>query len=528
MIKNSKYNFFLYYNNKKDLCIKNINMKKLKLSSLICSSLFVLASCQNFTPNENNNETENSKINSVISSIEVKEINSSNVSLSNIDSAIIVSALTGGDIEKPNKQKLYFSFDEKENNLLGNELSFGESNLTKSIDKRHHKTLKEFLKEKEMVKKAYLSGKKVYSSLKTSESILKEGKEIIFNVLKDDEHYDKKPSILYKISKKANFWIDKEVVGTLDEKAINKSIKYWDEKAYPIVTSKFGVAPLPPNDVDGDEKINLFITPLKEQGLFGYFDSTDVINEDNSPYSNKTDMLYINSNVFKKGEVNEDAANGTLIHEFQHMVNFNNKVTLRLNNKKEPIYEDRWLDEGMSTYAEQLGGFGLPKNDLFSASYLSDFFDNPSKVQVITNDSGLNYGASLLFVLYLVEQYGEGVLNKLTISDKGGIANVEAVTGKEFNKLFRDWGTALLLSGSGKNKKFDFKSVNLHKSYGQYNLDGINLSNIVENPNKKIGYNMFNWSINYLKINNLKKANLNMNIKHNNTGVLSNNLVKLK
>ena len=232
--------------------------------------------------------------------------------------------------------------------------------------------------------------------------------------------------------------------------------------------------------------------------------------------------------MFKLGESSVDAANGTLIHEFQHMVNFNVKVTQRLNQKKDPIYEDRWLDEGMSTYAEQLGGYGLPANDEFSAQYLQSFFKDPSVVPIVTNDGTINYGTSLLFVLYLVEQYGADVLKKLTISDKGGIENIEYVTGKPFKTTFNEWATAMLLSGSKKDAKFDFKSVNLHKKYGKFTLDGVNLNNSINEFPKKAGFNMYNWTVNYIKLDDLAKNKVNMNIKHNGKGTLSASLIKIK
>jgi len=232
--------------------------------------------------------------------------------------------------------------------------------------------------------------------------------------------------------------------------------------------------------------------------------------------------------MFKKGEASEHYAKSTLIHEFQHLVNFNVKVTQRLIKKQEPIMEDRWLNEGMSTYAEQLGGLGLPVGDMFAVTYLNSFFNEPEKSPVVTNDQGLNYGAVYLFVLYLVEQYGENSLSKLTQSDKGGIANVELVTKTPFKKTFTDWATALLLSGSGKNPKYDFKSVDLHKTYGKVTLDGINLKNVLNQFPNQASLESNNWSVNYIKLDNLASQNLNLNFLNSGKATLTTNLVKLK
>jgi hypothetical protein len=503
-------------------------MRKNKYLALLAISSLFFNACQNTVSNTFQNEiTEQVTVNAVIDATDIKELKNLNSTISNTASGIIVATLSGGDIydgdenNKPLKQKLYFNFQDPTDL---NKIEFGKQNSEKIKDKRHGRNPEQFLKEKNKAKKVFKAGKFIKS--KISNAAISQGSSRSFNVLiGDDGNFEKRTAILHKISKTALFWLDKKMVGKIDEKALTNSIKYWEEKAFPIVTSKFGAAPMPPNDVDGEAKINLFLTPL-EEGLYGYFYSADVMS-DGSPESNKTDMLYINSSIFAPGKSDENAANGTLIHEFQHMVNYNNKVTQRINQKKEPLYEDAWVDEGMSTYAEQLGGYGLPYNDTFSAAYLSKFFKNTSSIQIVTNGE-INYGTSLLFILYLVEQYGVDVLKKLTTSNKAGIENIELVTGKPFKTTFNDWATALLLSGSKKNPKYDFESVDLHKNYGKYNLDGVNLLNIVNKYPQKVGFNMYNWTANYIKLDSISKSNLNMSIKHNGKGTLTTTFVKLK
>lgn len=497
-------------------------MKNTKVLAILASISLFFSACQENAPlNQTNLYSEDVSINSVVKASDVIELKSLNSTISDTDSGVIVATLSGGELDTGLKQKLYFNFQDP---TSSKELEFNDSNLQKQKDKRHGKSFQQFIKEKNKAQKAYKAGRVIKS--KPVNAILKVGSTRSFNVLVgDDGKFVKRNAVLQKISKNGLFWVDKEAINNIDEKALEKSVKYWEEKAFPIVTSKFGPAPVPPADVDGEAKIHLFLTPL-EEGLYGYFYSADVM-YDGSPESNKADMLYINSDIFLPGKLDENSANGTLIHEFQHLVNFNNKVTQKINNKKEPVYEDSWLDEGMSTYAEQLGGYGLPKNDEFSAKYLKSFFGNTSKVPIVTN-STINYGTSLLFVLYLVEQYGVDVLKKLTLSDKSGIENIELMTGKPFKNTFNDWATALLLSGSSKYSKYDFKSVNLHKSYGEIKLDGVNLNNLVNSYPQKVGFSMSNWTVNYLKLDNLSKNKVNMNIKHNGNGTLTTTLVKLK
>ncbi len=502
-------------------------MKRIKSLAFLVSTLITIIACQDNAPLLSDVTTENNSvnINSVLQAIDLKELKNSNNSITDINSAVIIATLTGGEIDPNVKQKLYFNFENPLNSNTS-EISFGNKNISRSSDKRHHRTIKDYNKEKSKTKKAFKLRRSIKS--KSTNAILKQGDIRFFNVLLDDNgKYEKREAILHKISKTAQFWLDKKAVGSIDEKILEKSVKYWETKAFPIVTSKFGDAPMPPNDVDGEVKINLFLTPL-EKGLYGYFYSADVLPDETTPETNKMDMLYINSDIYKTGEANLDAANGTLIHEFQHLVNFNVKVTQKLNQKKEPIYEDVWLNEGMSTYSEQLGGYGLPANDEFSAQYLQSFFNDTSVVPIVTNEGTINYGTSLLFVIYLVEQYGVDILKKLTSSDKSGIENIEYVTGKPFKTTFNQWATAILLSGSKKDSKFDFKSVSLHKKYGKFNLDGVNLQNTINKFPKKVGFNMYNWTVNYIKVDDLAKNKMNIDIKHNGKGTLSASLVKLK
>lgn len=502
-------------------------MKKRSLAFLSIP-LIILAACQEQSPLLSDVQLNDNQVsaNAILKSVNVQEIKNTNALISDTSEAIVVATMTGSDIDSNLKQKLYFNFEDTNSSDTGKEIIFGNNNITKVSDKRHHKNINDFNKEKSQAKKAFKLGRSFKN--RPTNAIPREGSLRAFNVLLDDNgKYEKRNAVLYKVSKTANFWLDKKISSDIDEKALAKSIKYWEEKAFPIVTTKFGQAPMPPNDVDGEARINLFLTPL-DTGLYGYFYSADVLADETTPETNKTDMLYINSDIFKPGEADENSANGTLIHEFQHMVNFNVKVTQRLNQKKDPIYEDRWVDEGMSTYSEQLGGYGLPANDEFSAQYLQTFFKDTSVVPIVTNSGEINYGTSLLFVLYLVEQYGPDVVKKLTSSDKSGIENIEYVTGKPFKTVFNEWATAMLLSGSKKDAKFDFKSVNLHKNYGKIKLDGVSLNNLVNEFPKKAGFNMYNWTVNYIKLSDISKNKVNMSIKHNGKGTLTTSLVKIK
>jgi hypothetical protein len=471
--------------------------------------------------------------NSVLSPLDINEVRDGKATLKNIDSGVLISTFSGGKLDDKNDvQKLSLTFAAGQTNTNGGRKNI---NIARSTDPellvdRHGQTEMDYLNEISLVNDAYRSGREIANKSAFINNVLKEGAMRTFKLENEDtKKIEERPVILKKATNSAYFWVAKNEINDIDETVFQNSVNYWESTAYPLVTKKFGAAPLPPNDVDGEAKINIYIDTIsKNKGLFGYFSPVDVVGSNKQPQSNKTDMLYLNSWMFKNGEASEHYAKSTLIHEFQHLVNFNVKVTQRLIHKKQPILEDRWLNEGMSTYAEQLGGLGLPVGDMFAVTYLNSFFNDPGKFPVVTNDAGLNYGAVYLFVLYLVEQYGDSTLAKLTQSDKSGIANVELVTKAPFKKTFTDWATAVLLSGSSKNAKYDFKSIDLHKTYGKVTLDGINLKNTINQFPNQANVEANNWSVNYIKLDNIANQNLNLSLKNTGGAVLTANLVKLK
>src|SRR5947208_2358090 len=64
---------------------------------------------------------------------------------------------------------------------------------------------------------------------------------------------------------------------------------------------------------------------------------------------------------------------GTFLHELQHLISFNQHVLIRGGNQ-----EDLWLDEALSSFAEELGGRSfLPDSTTFETYVSSDLADFP-------------------------------------------------------------------------------------------------------------------------------------------------------
>src|SRR2546427_4224429 len=147
----------------------------------------------------------------------------------------------------------------------------------------------------------------------------------------------------------------------------------------------------------------------------------------------------------------------TFTHEFQHMINYVQHVLVRGGQP-----EEGWVDEGLSRYAEELGGRSYLPGDQasFSQYAIGNVFDayqylsaTGNSPLVIPEDNGTlaDAGASWLFMRYLVDQlrtdtsFGASavVTRKLVQTSLTGAANVGAQTGEAFE--------APLVRGGGAN-----------------------------------------------------------------------------
>jgi hypothetical protein len=150
----------------------------------------------------------------------------------------------------------------------------------------------------------------------------------------------------------------------------------------------------------------------------------------------------------------------TFVHEFQHMISFNQHFLLRAGNP-----EDLWLNEGLSHYAEERGGRTyLPTDtvsycrhmagDLYNAG---QYFTAPQSYFLVDTAGigGLaNRGAYWLFIRYLVDQFAGGTTlaaqdaftRTLEATTATGPNNVSAATGQTFGTLVERWALANYVS----------------------------------------------------------------------------------
>ncbi len=226
----------------------------------------------------------------------------------------------------------------------------------------------------------------------------------------------------------------------------------FDQHLYPIDTLAFGRE----SDLDGNgivlilltDRVNALSPACQQTGqiILGYFFGLDLDVAD--PNSNGGEIFYApvpdpsKPFCFSKPFLLRKLG-PTAIHEFQHMISFNRHVLLGGGAP-----EETWLNEGLSHFAEELGGRQVPNGFCASGNCLDDFaagnirnaFDyllQPASSYLVepgTSSGTLaERGANWLFVRWLADRspsdsaLGTDITRALDGADQpGGVSNTGA------------------------------------------------------------------------------------------------------
>src|SRR2546422_873217 len=229
------------------------------------------------------------------------------------------------------------------------------------------------------------------------------------------------------------------------------------------------------SDIDGNRVVIVLMTNAVNQlvtasectsptGGFvgGYFYGADLIfgqgNNGEIFYSIVADPLGTLSCAHSVAQVNS-LVPVTFIHEFQHMISFGQHYLRRAGAP-----EVLWLNEGLSHFAEEMGGRRyLPDTATFCDFVNGDlhnagqYFSAPQDHYLLATEgigTLAERGAMWLFVRYLVDQYaadqsltaGDVVTRQLEQTSLTGAANVGHVTGRPFAETVTHWALANYVS----------------------------------------------------------------------------------
>ncbi len=259
----------------------------------------------------------------------------------------------------------------------------------------------------------------------------------------------------------------------ITQEQVDKLKAEFDSNIYPVATDFFGT----PEMLDGSQ------SPLADWGYVpqGYYEGNSkvIILVDNIIDENYVDPSYpffvagffwqtlenyINRNIItidtNSWETRlKDTFYPTAIHELQHLIHADH----------DPL-EESWINEGMSTFSEYLGGYGL------DASSINYYLDRPENSLVNWDEhysaptgpeTIADYGQVYLFTMYMKDKLGKDFIRDLALNPKQGIDSISEVlrahgSRLDFTSLYQNFITALVLdSDKPGNGIYNFDSINL-------------------------------------------------------------------
>lgn len=256
---------------------------------------------------------------------------------------------------------------------------------------------------------------------------------------------------------------------------VDKLRTEFDSKMYPIATQFFGtpdkldgsnatvpgMVGLPENYYEGSDKVIMLVDNVQDEGwnnpsypffVAGFFWQT---------LENYTDrnIITIDTNSWETRLENTFFA--TTIHELQHLIHADNDGA-----------EETWLNEGMSTFSEFLGGYGHGEGSI------NFYLDHPENSLVNWDEHGTaatgpetiaDYGQVYLFTLYMYDKFGKEFIRELAVDGTSqGMTSVNETlkrygSDKTFTEVYQDFMTALTLDDSKVSSDYNFDSIDLRK-----------------------------------------------------------------
>jgi hypothetical protein len=331
----------------------------------------------------------------------------------------------------------------------------------------------------------------------------------------DCSRFDRVGARVRALKSKVAIYVDTLApAGGLDSTTLDAIADLFDQQLYAIDTAAFGRE----SDIDSNtvvmvlmtNTVNKLVTTLdcnRSGFVAGFFFGADLDPAfQNDSRSNKGEVFYSivadPAGVLSCAHPATDVQKFvpvTFIHEFQHMISFNQHVLVRSGGG-----EVLWLNEGLSHYAEELGGrsyalapdakiadctIGTVECRYYGGDLLDayEYMDSSSKhflLPTVGIGSLAERGAAWLFVRYVVDQYAAGNTrtewNALTRSLVGtgqtGSQNIATVTGDPFSTVVTRWALALFATDRGGiPPELQYDSWNLHAVYSSLHTQSPNV-----------------------------------------------------
>ena len=275
---------------------------------------------------------------------------------------------------------------------------------------------------------------------------------------------------LMATGRNGNIWIA-DGVRTPISTAQARSLSERFDIIYPAATSllgfEFGGGPGGHGGVDGDPKVQILVYDINDTqgnpGVAGYFWAKDLFTQAQlssagvSVRTNLAEIFYIDANVFT---IAPDFIYSTLVHELQHMINFNVK-TITHN-----IASETWYNEMLSMVAEDLISPKVGINSTNSGhpvqARIPNFLEAYDRIGATEwlggssmEDISDQYGVTYAFGAYLVRNFGgPSLIREISLNNTIGIDSISSalfnVAGVTFEEAISRFGEALIFSGNSR------------------------------------------------------------------------------
>lgn len=247
-------------------------------------------------------------------------------------------------------------------------------------------------------------------------------------------------AVLRYASDKLYFWVEEGVY--IDREELSDMVAVFESKIYPTNQEFFGAEWIP--GVDNDPHLYILYAGNMGSYLAGYNASSDGVLPLAHENSNAHEMFYLNSDVLT---LSDPYTLSVMAHEFQHLI----------HGYHDPN-EELWVNEGFSELATLLNGYSAGGFD-YVFSFNTDVQLNDWSTDSNSND--VHYGASFLYVTYLLDRFGEEFTKGLVADQRDGFGSIDHVlqqnglsdpaTGKPItaDDFFVDWTIANVMNDAG-------------------------------------------------------------------------------
>ena len=274
----------------------------------------------------------------------------------------------------------------------------------------------------------------------------------------------------------------------------------FEKKDYFLLTQTFGSEKNP--GLDNDSHIVVLLHKMKNNTT-GYTRLADSLPQNQVPFSNEREMIYLDSDVLISTD-SLSLAPYYLAHEFVHLISFNQK-----DYNKKGAENDIWLSEARAEYAATLLGY---TNILEERK--KQFSRNSGVSLTNWQENSNQYAGVNILAHYLVDQYGLRVLVDSLKSPLFGIDSLNDALRKNgynetFNDVFKNFSLAVLFNDCSINNKYCFKNPQLSQ-FSIYPLNYYLPDSGLNNLSVSLVLNP--WAVNALKIiggNDALKINFN-------------------